>query len=330
MDLSTSYLGLKLNSPLIVGASPFADEIDMACRLQDAGAAAIVMRSLFEEQIYLDELARAPGAPKGNARVPEDGDCFPLQSEYQLSPKTYLRQIGSLKSVLAVPVIASLNGHHSGGWVDYARRFEEAGADAIELNLYHIATDPAVSAQEIEREMLETVRTVKESVRVPIAVKLQPFHSSLANFARELEGAGADGIVLFNRFYQSEFIVGEEKAEQNPRLSDQSELLLRLRWAAILFPHARISIAVSGGVHGGEDVIKAILAGASGVQMVSALLRYGPRFLSTLTDGLRKWMNENHYRDLGEFRGSMSLEHCPDAAAFERGTYQRNLQKRWA
>jgi dihydroorotate dehydrogenase (fumarate) len=330
MDLSTSYLGLKLNSPLIVGASPFADEIDMACRLQDAGAAAIVMRSLFEEQIYLDELARAPKAPNAKVRAPGNGECFPHPSEYQLTPTTYLHQIGSLKGVLAIPVIASLNGYHSGGWVDFARRFEEAGADAIELNLYHIATEPLVSGQQIEGEMLDTVRSVKDSVRIPVAVKLQPFHSSLANFALGLEGAGADGIVLFNRFYQSEFVVGEERAEQSPRLSDQSELLLRLRWAAILSPHAKISIAVSGGIHGGEDVIKAILAGASGVQLVSALLKYGPRFLSTLTDGLRKWMNENHYRDLAEFRGSMNLERCPDAAAFERGSYQRNLQKRWA
>ncbi len=326
MDLFTNYLGLKLSNPLIVGASPLADHIDNAYRLQDAGAAAIVMRSLFEEQIYLAELARAPRQPTDLRPAPEDSALFPRQSDYQLSPKDYIRQIGNLKGALSIPVIASLNGCRPGGWIEYARRFEEAGADAIELNLYHISTDPSKSALDVESEMLETVRLVKTSVHIPLAVKLQPFHTSLPNFVRELESSGANGIVIFNRFYQSEAIVDGKELEFHPRLSDSTELLPRLRWAAILSPHAKCSIAVTGGIHGIEDPVKALLAGADGVQLVSALLKHGPRFLVTLVEGLRKWMGDRHFKTIGEFRGSMNMDHCPDAAAFERGTYQRILQ----
>lgn len=326
MNLSCTYLGLKLGTPLIIGASPFADDVHTARELEDMGAAAIVMRSLFEEQIYLDELSRAPVSQK----LPKSGDTadpyYPPLSEYQLSPDQYLRQITQLKSALGIPIIASLNGCRPGGWIDYARRFETAGADAVELNLYQIATDSGASASEIEADMIETVRLLRASVKIPVAVKLQPFHTSLANFAAALQGAGADGIVVFNRFYQSEFDLDEQTTEPRLRLSDSTELLLRLRWTAILSAQRRCSIAVTGGVHGTKDVVKAILAGASAVQLVSAVLQQGPRYLTTLVEGLERWMDQKGYRSIDQFHGALNLDRCPDAAAFERGSYQRILQ----
>jgi len=326
MDLSTSYLGLKLVSPLVIGASPLADDTHTASQIQDAGAGAIVMRSLFEEQIYLDELARAPRPHFLAEGGGHERAVFPGPSEYQLGPEQYLRQIADLKAALTIPVIASLNGCRPGGWVDYARRFQEAGADAIELNLYQLSTDPGTSALDVESEMIETVRMVKSSVRIPVAVKLQPFYTSLSHFAQKLERARADGIVLFNRFYQEDFDVGEQLPETRLRLSDPAELLLRLRWLAILTPQARCSFALSGGVHDGGDVVKAILAGADAVQLVSVLLRHGPRFLVTLTESVRKWMEERGYEAISDFRGAMSLDRCLDATAYERGSYQRILQ----
>jgi dihydroorotate dehydrogenase (fumarate) len=326
MDLSTSYLGLKLVTPLVVGASPLADDTHTARQLQDAGAGAMVMRSLFEEQIYLDELSHAPrpSALAGNGC--HERAMFPAPSDYQLNPDQYLRQIEDLKAALTVPVIASLNGCRPGGWIDYASRFQAAGADAIELNLYQIPTDPGTSGLDVESEMLETVRMVKSSVRIPVAVKLQPFYTALAHFTQKLGRAGADGIVMFNRFYQADFDIAEQEPETRLRLSDPAELLLRLRWLAILSPQTRSSLALSGGVHDGSDLIKGILAGAHAVQVVSVLLRHGPRFLVTLTESLRRWMAERGYETVSDFRGAMNLDRCSDAAAFERGSYQRILQ----
>ncbi len=326
MDLSTSYLGLKLRTPLVVGASPFADDTHTARQIQDAGAGAIVMRSLFEEQIYLDELLRAPrpaSAPKGGN---QEGAVFPRPSEYQLNPDQYLRQIADLKTALTIPVIASLNGCQPGGWIDFARRFEAAGADAIELNLYHISSDPSSPALEIEAELLETVRLLKTAVRVPVAVKLQPYYTALAHFVRELERAGVDGIVVFNRVYLSDFVVDEKEPRTQLRLSDPTELILRLHWLALLAPETRCSLAVTGGVHSAQDAIKAILAGAHAVQLVSALLRNGPRYLTTVADGLRRWMDGRGYRSIDDFRGKMNLHGSMDASAMERGDYQRILQ----
>jgi dihydroorotate dehydrogenase (fumarate) len=251
---------------------------------------------------------------------------FPALADYQLNPDQYLRQIEQLKAALNIPVIASLNGCRPGGWIDYASRFEAAGADAIELNLYHFSTDPGSSSLDVEAEMLETVRLVKSSVHIPVAVKLQPFYTSPAHFVQKLGRAGADGIVVFNRFYQADIDIADQEPETRLRLSDPAELLLRLRWLAILSPRTRCSLALTGGVHDGSDVIKGILAGAHVVQLVSVLLRHGPRFLSTLTESLRKWMVERGYEAISDFRGSMNLDRCSDAAAFERGSYQRILQ----
>lgn len=326
MNLATDYLGLKLKNPLIVGASPFCDNTHVARELQDAGAAAIVMRSLFEEQVDAESQALVHHVEVSANSNAEGTSYFPNYDDYQLPPDQYLRQLEHLKAALTIPVIASLNGCRPGGWTKYARRFESAGADAIELNLYQLATDPDVAATDVEAAMLETVRSVASAVRIPLAVKISMFHTSPANFARSLEDAGAAGVVLFNRFYQPDFNIEELEVHPQLKLSDSSELLVRLRWLSILSPHQRGSIAASGGAHTSDDVVKAILAGAHTVQLVSVLLKHGPRFLTTLLNGLRLWMNEHGYLNIDQVRGAMNLRRCPDPAAFERANYQRILQ----
>ncbi len=326
MKLTTQYLGLELCNPLVVGASPFCDNVHIASQLQDAGASAIVMRSLFEEQIDYEQRALTHHIETSAESHAEATSYFPSFEEYQLTPDHYLRQIESLKNILVIPVIASLNGCRPGGWTDYARRFEAAGADAIELNLYQLVTDPVVSADEVEADMLETVRSVASSVRIPVSVKLSAFHTSLAQFALALEHAGATGIVIFNRFYQPDFNLEELEVQPQLHLSDPTELLMRLRWLAILSPHVRGSLGATGGAHSAEDIVKAILAGAHTVQLVSVLLKHGPRYLSTLLHGLQDWMSAHSYESIAEFRGAMNLLRCPDPAAFERANYQRILQ----
>ncbi len=325
MNLSTSYLGLHLSNPLVVGASPFCDNLHVAGQLQDAGAAAIVMRSLFEEQIDAEQRALFR-AEENTESFSEAPSFFPRVEEYQLTPDHYLRQLEHLKSALTIPVIASLNGTRPGGWIDYARRMESAGADALELNLYQLVTDPNLPADEVEAALLETVRSVVSFVRIPVAVKLSPFHTSLPNFTRELEQVGAAGIVLFNRFYQPDFNLEDLGTESSLRLSDSSELLLRLRWLGILSPQLKASLAASGGAHTAEDIVKALLAGADCVQLVSVLLKHGPRILSTLLDNLRRWMQEHDYTSVAEFRGALNHRRCPDPAALERANYVRILQ----
>jgi dihydroorotate dehydrogenase (fumarate) len=326
MNLETTYLGLKLSTPLVIGASPFGDDVHLARRLQDAGAGALVMRSLFEEQIDAEQRAYVHHTESPAESHAEARSYFPSFPEYQLTPDRYFRQIESLKEALTIPVIASLNGRRPGGWTDYAMRCERAGADAIELNLYHLATDPTVDADQVEADMLETVSLVKSAVTVPLAVKLSPFHTSPAQFATALARAGADGIVLFNRLYQPDFNIDDLEVQPQLKLSDPSELLLRLRWLAILSPKIRVSLAATGGVHGTADVVKAILAGADAVQVVSVLLRNGSSVLTMINQGLSRWMGEHDYASLAEFRGAMNLKHCPDPAAFERANYQRILQ----
>ena len=326
MKLTTTYLGLKLRNPLVVGASPFADNLNAAVQLQDAGAAALVMRSLFEEQIDMETKALTYLLEMPAESYSEATSYFPHYEEYQLTPDHYLKQITQLKAALTIPVIASLNGFRPGGWTDYARRFESAGADAIELNLYHLVTDPHLGAGEVEGDMLETVRSVTSTVKIPVAVKISAFHTAPAQFAMALEEAGAAGVVVFNRFYQPDLDVEDLEVKPQLKLSDPSELLMRLRWLAIISPHLQGSLSATGGAHSAEDVIKAILAGAHTVQLVSVLLKNGPRYLSTILQGLKGWMDEHGYETVNEFRGAMNLKRCPDATAFERANYQRILQ----
>jgi dihydroorotate dehydrogenase (fumarate) len=326
MKLETTYLGLKLNNPLVVGASPFSEEVHVACQLQDAGASALVMRSLFEEQIDAEQRALIHAIETPAESNAEATSYFPSFSEYQLTPDRYLRQIEHLRAALTIPVIASLNGCRPGGWTDYASRMEAAGASAIELNLYQLATDPSMDAEQIENAMLETVSLVTAAVNIPVSVKLSPFHTSPANFALALERVGAAGVVLFNRFYQPDFDTEQLEAKSQLKLSDPSELLLRLRWLAIISPHMRGSLSATGGIHSSDDIVKAILAGAHTVQLVSVLLKHGPRVLFSLQEGLENWMKEHDYSNIDEFRGAMNLRRCADPAAFERANYMRILQ----
>jgi len=326
MNLATHYLGLTLNSPLIVGASPFSDDLFVARQLQDAGAGAIVMRSLFEEQIEREQHALAHHAEAAAESHAEALSYFPRLEEYQVGPEHYLRQIERLKKTLTIPVIASLNGCRPGGWTDYACKCEAAGADAIELNLYQLVTDPAVDAEAVEADLLQTVRDVASVVKNPVAVKISPFHTSPAHFVLALERAGAAGVVLFNRFYQPDFNPEELEVVPQLKLSSSSELLLRLRWLAILSPRMHGSLAVSGGVHTPHDAIKAILAGADAVQLVSVLLSNGPRYLTTLLHFVRTWLAEQGYEHVDQLRGAMNHQRCPDPSAFERANYIRILQ----
>ncbi len=325
-SLTTRYLGLELRNPLIVGASPFCDNLTTCVELEEAGAGAIVMRSLFEEQFESEQRALLHHTETPGESFAEATSYFPRYEEYQLGPDQYLRRIHGLKKLLRIPVIASLNGRQLGAWVSYAQQFEDAGADAIELNLYQLATQTDIPGDQIESDMLHIVRTVASSVKIPVAVKLSPFHSALPHFAHSLDLSGASGLVLFNRFYQPDFNIEDLEVVPHLKLSDSSELLLRLRWLSIISPRMKGSLACSGGVHHAGDVIKAILAGAHGVQVVSVLLKQGPAFLAVLLNSLRHWMTEHGYNSVDEFRGAMNLKRCPDPAAHERANYIRILQ----
>ena len=326
MDLTTAYLGLKLDSPLMPGASPLSDSLDKVRQLEDAGAAAIVMRSLFEEQITREMTGDICAREAHAESSAEALSYFPRADECSLGPDEYLDQLRGIVEAVDIPVIGSLNGVTSAGWLDYARQMEMAGADALELNVYYLPVDPAEGSFAVERRTLDLVRAVKSRLHIPVAVKLSPFFSALPHFARELQGAGADGLVLFNRFYQPDIDAANLEAAPTLHLSDPSELLLRLRFLAIVAPVVRIPLAVSGGVHSGLDAIKAVMAGASAVQVVSALLKNGPGYLRTLRLEMERWMYAHGYESLEQMRGNMSLAHCPDPAAFSRANYMRILQ----
>ena len=329
MKLDTQYLGLELAHPFIAGASPLVDDLDNVRRLEDAGAAAITMNSLFEEQIRHEQMATFFDTELSGESSAEARTYFPSTNHLALGPENYLEQLRRVKAAVSVPVIGSLNGSTLGGWLDHARLIEQAGADALELNVYALATDPRVSGAEIEAETIEMVRTVKGTVKIPVAVKLSPFYTSLAHLAASLVEAGADGMVLFNRFYQPDIDVERLVVERSLRLSHSSELALRLRWLAILSPRIRASYAVTGGVHEAVDAVKALMTGADAVQLVSTLLAHGPSRLRTLRAELSRWLEEHEYTSVTELRGSMNLDTCPDPAAYERANYMLILQS-WA
>jgi dihydroorotate dehydrogenase (fumarate) len=326
MDLSTTYLGLSLPHPLMPGASPLVDDLDMVKRLEDAGAAAIVMHSLFEEQISGERAHTLRHLEAHAESFSEAPSYFPCCDELSVGPEPYLEQIRRIKSAVRVPVIGSLNGTTATGWLDYAHMIQQAGADALELNFYVVTTDPREEGHVVEQRALDILRKVKSSVTIPVAVKLSPFFCSFAHFASQLDDLGADGLVLFNRFYQPDIDV--ETLEVVPRLhfSDSSELLLRLRWLAILSGHLRASLAVTGGVHTAIDAIKAVMTGAHAVQLVSALLQHGPERLIMIREEMVRWMEEHEYRSLRQMQGSMNLTRCPDPGALERANYVRVLQ----
>ncbi len=325
MNLSTTYLGLKLAHPLMAGASPLVDDMGMVKRLEDSGASAIVMHSLFEEQITREEQGTIMDMALASSLSAEAISFFPQPDEFRLGPEKYLEQIRRIKDAVSVPVIASLNGTTPAGWLHYGKLMQDAGADALELNVYHIPTDPKESANEVEKRTLDIVKAVKAEVKIPVSVKLSPFFSALAHFAVELEAAGADGLVLFNRFFQPDINVEELVAEPSLQLSGPADLLLRLRWLAVLHGHVKGSLAVTGGVHDGMGALKAVMAGADAVQMVSALLIHGPDRLAQARATLSEWLEEHEYESLAQARGSMSLAKSPNPQAFTRANYMRIL-----
>ena len=326
MDLSVEYLGLKLAHPLLPGASPLADEVGTARALEDAGAPAITLRSLFEEQLTQEQLSTFMATEQYREFSPEASSVLPEPADYRLGPDAYLEQIRKIRAAVKVPVIASLNGTTLGGWVDFARLIEDAGASALELNLYAVPTDPGRDGAAVERDTLELVRTMKARVKIPVAVKLSPFYTSVASVARGLEEAGADALVLFNRLFEPDIDVDALEVKRVLHLSDSSELPLRLRWLGVLSGTVDASLAAAGGVHTVVDVVQAVMAGANAVQMVSALLHHGPQHLSKLRHELAQWLEEHEYGSLREMRGSMSLRSCPDPEAYERANYMLMLQ----
>jgi len=328
VDTSTTYLGLRLAHPFVAGASPLSSHLDSVKRLEDAGAAAIVMHSLFEEQITMAESGRIRHRDPLDSEFAAALAPFPPAEEYSHSPEQYLQHLRSVKEAVHVPVIASLNGTTRESWLKYAQLMEEAGADALEVNYYEVTTDFEVPGVAVETRIRDIVTELKRRLKIPVAVKLSPFFTAFGNVARQLDAAGADGLVIFNRFYQPDVDVRRISAEPSLELSRGSELLLRLRWLAILHGRVRPSLAATGGIETPNDGLKAILAGAHAVQMVSALLRHGPGFIQTMRDSLGRWMEWQKIPDMDSMRGAVSLLKSPDAAAFERANYIRALH-RW-
>jgi len=326
VDLTTRYLGFDLPHPFMPGASPLVDDMDHVRRLEDAGASAIVMHSLFEEQIRKEEVATFVHTEMHGQSFAEALTFFPPPDHYALGPHEYLDHVRRIKAAVSLPVIASLNGSSPGGWVEYATLIEQAGADALELNVYALETEAGVTGAQVEARSLEVIRAVRGAIRIPMAVKLSPFYTSLAHFTQRVAAAGADALVLFNRFYQPDIDPESLQVSRRLELSHPSELPLRLRWLAILSGRLRTSLAVSGGVHSAQDAVKAVMAGADAVQVVSALLRRGIGELRRLREETATWLEEHEYDSLAQARGSMSLASCPDPAVYERANYMMILQ----
>jgi dihydroorotate dehydrogenase (fumarate) len=326
MNLEVIYLGLKLKNPLMTGASPLTDSLDYIKKFEDAGAGAIVLRSLFEEQIEMEERAFHFHVESHSDSSPESSTGFlPKFSDFAFDSEHYLTHIQKVKSSVSIPVIASLNGITSGGWERYSKLMEDAGADALELNFYDLPTERAHSCINVEARYIEILKHIRALVKIPLAVKLSPFFSSLPHFVQQLTNAGANGIVLFNRLYQPDIDIEKLQVKPSLYLSDSSELALRLRWLAILEPQFTGSMAAAGGVHSTVDVIKALMAGATTAQMVSALMKNGPSHFTKIENELRDWLIEHEYESLEQMRGSMSLRTCPDPSAFGRTNYMKIL-----
>jgi dihydroorotate dehydrogenase (fumarate) len=325
MDLSTTYLGLKLKNPLVASASPLSKKLKTAQQLEEAGIAAIVMYSLFEEQILHESLELDHFLTRGTNSSPEARSYLPDTGTYSIGPKKYLEHLAALKKALQIPVIGSLNGVSRGGWVEHAHHIQEGGADALELNLYYIPTDPSLSALDIENAQVDLVAAVKAKLSIPLAVKLSPYYTSLPNFASRLTEAGADGLVLFNRFYQPDFDLETLDVIPNLDLSTSSDLRMPLRWISILNGQCKADLALTGGVHTAQDAVKAMMAGAKVAMMASTLLHNGPRAIPAMLNELGWWMQRHEYESIQQMQGSMSRKAVAEPAAFERANYMRVL-----
>jgi Dihydroorotate dehydrogenase len=325
-DLKTTYLGLHLKSPLVASASPLSKKLDTARQVEDAGASALVMHSLFEEEIRHESMELDFGLNQGSESYAESLSFIPEVGEKHIgSPEPYLEQIQRLKEALNIPIIASLNGNSAGGWIDYAHQIEEAGADAIELNLYAIPTDVKTTGAELEAHYVELAQKICSSIGIPVAIKLSPFFTSIPNITKRFADAGAHGLVLFNRFYQPDLNLEDLTVVPNLELSTSRELRLPLRWIAILYSYLDVDFALTSGVHSGQDVVKAIMAGASVAMMTSALLENGPKWITRVQNELQAWMVEHEYDTISMMKGSMSQRKVEDPAAFERANYIKAL-----
>jgi len=327
MDLKTTYLGLKLKNPIVPSASPLSRNLESMKRLEDAGAAAIVMYSLFEEQVEHEAAELDHYLAYGTHSYQEALSYFPTPEEYNLGPDQYLEFLHQAKQSLGIPVIGSINGISSGGWIDYARKMEQAGADAIELNIYYIPTDPRLASQEVEDRYVSVLHAVKRAVKIPVAVKLSPYFSSFAHVAVRLDEAGANGLVLFNRFYQPDIDLEELEVKPNVILGTSDATRLPLRWIAILHGMVKTSLAATSGIHSAEDVIKMIMVGADVTMMCSALLKHGPGRITSVLEGVNKWMVEHEYLSVEQMKGSMSQASVVDPSAFERAQYMKALNR---
>jgi len=325
MDLTTTYLGLQLKTPLVASASPLSEEISTIKHLEDVGASAIVLYSLFEEQLRQEEQALHHHLSYGTDSFAEAQSFFPDHVHYRLGPEAYLNHIRKAKEAVDVPIIASLNASSPGGWTKFASQIEEAGADALELNVYYIPTDPDLSSAEVEQTYIDILRSVKSAVKIPVAIKLSPFFSNMAYMAKQLDQAGADGLVLFNRFYQPD--INLETLEVEPRilLSTPQAMRLPLRWIAILYGRIAADMAATSGIHTADDVIKMLMVGANVTMVASAMLKNGVGYLSLLEESLKEWLLQHEYESVQQMRGSMSQLKVANPAAYERAQYMRAL-----
>jgi len=324
-DLRTRYLGIELKNPLVVSACPLSGKVETLQRLEEAGAAAAVMPSLFEEQIVHDEMQTYEYYEDPSHSFPEALSYFPEIETYNLGVRSYLQMVEAAKEAVSIPIIGSLNGATRGGWSRYARMIQDAGADALELNIYIVAADPHTTAEGIESRYLDILESVRQEVSIPVAVKIGPYFSALPNMARRLVKGGADGLVLFNRFLQPDIDLETLEVRPNLVLSTSEELRLPLRWIAILRGQLSASLAATTGVHTAQDVLKLLLAGADVTMTASSLYKHGPRHIGTILDGVSIWMSERGYESVEQMKGSLSQENCPNPESFERANYIKTL-----
>ncbi len=326
MDLTTTYLGLKLQSPLVPSASPLSEDIDNIKRMEDSGAAAVVMHSVFEEQLTWERYELNHYLNYGTESYPEALTYFPESTKFHVGPEEYLTHISQAKEKVDIPIIGSLNGCSLGGWTEYSRQIQQAGASALELNIYHVPTDMNLTSQQLEETYIDIFTAVKNAVQIPVAVKLSPYFTNMANIAKRLDHAGADALVLFNRFYQPDINLERLEIEPHILLSTTHDLRLPLRWIAILYGRINADLAATSGIHHGQDVVKMLMAGANVTMLCSILMRHGIKYIHHIEQELLTWMEKNEYESVSQMQGSMSQQNCSDPSAFERAQYMRALQ----
>jgi dihydroorotate dehydrogenase (fumarate) len=327
MDLSTNYLGLKLRTPLVPAASPLSEEISTIKQMEDAGASAVVLYSLFEEQLRQDRDDLARHLEQGTYSSPEALTYFPEPEEFRLGPEDYLKHIAEAKKAVGIPIIASLNGSSFGGWTSYAKAIQQAGADALELNIYHIPTEMDLTSAQIEQTYLDILKSVKSAVTIPVAVKLSPFFTNFANMAKRLDQAGANGLVLFNRFYQPDIDLETLEVKPNILLSTPMAMRVPLRWIALLYGRVRANFAATSGIHRATDVLKMLMVGADVTLLCSTLIRHGARQIGVIERDLVAWMEEHEYESVAQLKGSLSQKNCADPSAFERAQYMKAISQ---